>query len=152
MFRQKDPRELLHRTLTEEVNDIIRNILDDSTVWSELLFDPDYAAILKARVRSVDPSMDMRLDPCTCYADKTTNLRYQARFRMPPRSNAGLRPNNHRQLDVPLSEPFPSLKQVDQPPMLKYECQLAVDERYLFTNLSFEYQFTRADLLQDIKE
>ena len=106
MFRQKDQRDLLHRALTEEVSDIIRNILDDYSVWSELLFDPDYAAMLKARVRSVEPSMDMRLAPCTCYADKTTSLWYQATFRM-PRSNAGRGPNYQAQLDAPLSEPFP---------------------------------------------
>ena len=33
MFRQKDQRDILHRALTEEVNDIIRNIMDDSPVW-----------------------------------------------------------------------------------------------------------------------
>ena len=82
MFRQKDQGDDLHRALTEGVTDIIRNILDDSSVWSELLFDPDYAAVLKARVRSVEPSMHMRLAPCTCCADKTTSLRYQATFRM----------------------------------------------------------------------
>ena len=138
MFRQKDQRVILHRALRKEVNDIIRNILDDSTVWSELLFEPDYAAMLNARVRSVEPSMDMRLAPCTCYADKTTSLRYQATLRMLPRSKAGLGPKNHRQLDVQNSEPFPLLKQVGQPPMLKYERQLAVDERYHFTHLIFE--------------
>ena len=99
-------------------------------MWSELLFDPDYAAMLKARVRSVEPSMDMRLAQCTCSADKTTSLLYQATFRMPPRSNAGLGPNYQEQLDAPMSEPFPKLKQARQPPMLKYERQLAVDERY----------------------
>ena len=127
MFRQKDQRDYIHRALTEEVNDIIRHILDDYTVWSELLFDPDYAAMLKARVRSVEPSMDMRLAPCTCYADKTTSLWYQATFRMPPRSNAGI---GLDELDAPMSEPFPKLKQARQPPMLKYERQLAVDETY----------------------
>ena len=57
MSRQNEQRDLLHRALTEEVTDIIRNILDDYSVWSELFFDPDYAAMLKARVRSVEPSM-----------------------------------------------------------------------------------------------
>ena len=64
----KDQRDILHRALTDEVNDIIRNILDDSTVCSELLFDPAYAAMLKARFLSVEPSMDMRLAQCTCCA------------------------------------------------------------------------------------
>ena len=130
MFRQKDQRDYVHRALLDEVADIIHNILDDSSIWSELLFDPDFASMLKARVRSVEPSMDMRLAPCTCYADKTTSLRYQATFRMPPRSNAGLVPNYQDQLDAPMSEAFPKLKQARQPPMLKYERQLAVDERY----------------------
>ena len=111
----------------EEVNDIICNILHDSSMWSELLFDPDYAAMLKARVRSVEPSMDMRLAPCTCYADKTTSLWYQATFRMPPRSNAGL---GRDELDAPMSEPFPKLKQARPLPMLKYERQLTDDEKY----------------------
>ena len=31
--------------------------------------------------------------------------------------------------------------------MLKYERQLAMDERYHITHLSFEYEFTSADLL-----
>ena len=132
MFRQKDQRDILHRALSDEVQDIIRNILDDSTVWSELLFDPDYAVMLKCRVRSVEPTMDMRLAPCSCCADKTTSLRYQATVSMPPRSNAGLGPNYQAQLHAPLSEPFPKLKQARQPPMLKYERQLAVDERYHF--------------------
>ena len=67
------------------------------------------------------------------------------------RSNAGIGPNYQAQLDAPLSEPFPKLKQARQPPMLKYE-QLADDERYHFTHFSFEYEFTRADLLEDIRE
>ena len=130
MFRQKEQHDYVHKAYLDEVRDIIHNILDDSSVRSELLFDPDFAAMLKGRVRSWDPTLEMRLAPCTCYADKTTNLRYQATFRMPPRSNAGLGPNYQAQLDAPLSEPFPSLKQARQPPMLKYERQLAVDERY----------------------
>ena len=71
---------------------------------------------------------------------------------MPPRSNAGLGPNYQDQLDAPLSEPFPKLKQARQPPMLKYERQLAVDERYHFTHLTFQYELTRADLEEDIRE
>ena len=133
MFRQKDQRDYVHRALLDEVQDIIRNILDDSSIWSELLFDPDFASMLKARVRSVEPTLDMRLAPCTCYADKTTSLRYQATFRMPPRSNAGLGPNYQAQLDAPMSEPFPMLKQARQPPMLKYEPQLTDDEKYAST-------------------
>ena len=74
----------------------------------------------------------LRLAPCTCYADKTTSLRYQATFRMPPRSNAGIGPNYQAQLDAPMSEPFPKLKQARQPPMLKYE-QLTDDEKYAST-------------------
>ena len=45
MFPQKDQRDILPRALTVEVN-----IVDDSSVWSELLFDPDYAAMLKRPV------------------------------------------------------------------------------------------------------
>ena len=134
MFRQKDQCEHLQRALLDEVDDNIHNIVDDSSLWSELLFDPDYAAMLKARVRSWEPSMDMRLAQSTCYADKTTDLRYQGTFRVPPRSNAGPGPKNHRQLDVYNSEPFPSVKIDRKPPMLKYERQLAVHERYHFTH------------------
>ena len=132
MFRHKDQRDYVHRALLDEVADIIHNIFDDSSIWSELLFDPDFASMLKARVRSVEPTLDMRLAPCTCYADKTTSLRYQATFRMPPRSNAGIGPNYQAQLDAPMSEPFPKLKQARQPPMLKYE-QLTDDEKYAST-------------------
>ena len=46
----------------------------------------------------------------------------------------GLGPNYQAQLDAPLSEPFPSLKEGRQLPMLKYERQLAVDERYHFSH------------------
>ena len=124
MFRQKDQRDYIHRALTEEVTDIIGNILDDSPMWSELLFDPDFASVLKANVRWWETTMDMRHAPCTCYPDKTTCLRYQATFRMPLRSNAGL---GLDELDAPPSEAFPKLKQASQPPMLKYEHQLTDD-------------------------
>ena len=70
---------------------------------------------------------------------------------MPPRSNAGVVSIYQRELEAPLSEPFPKLKQARQPPMLKYERQLAVDESYHINYLSFEYEVSRADLLQDIK-
>ena len=109
------------------MRDIITNILDDQSVWSDLLFDLDFGAMLKARVRSWDPTLEMGLAPCTCYADKATRLRYQASFRMPPRSNAGLVPNYQRQLDAPMIEPFVKMKQAPQHPMLKYERALCVD-------------------------
>ena len=112
------------------MRDIIPNILDDGTVWSELLFDPDFAAMLRGRVRQWDPTLETRLSPCTCYADKTTSLRYQATFGIPPRSNAGLAPNYQAQLDAPWSETFPLLKKAVHPPMLNYERKLALYERY----------------------
>ena len=52
MFRQKDQRDILHRALLNEVHDSIRNSLDEESVWSELIFYPDYTAMLTARVHS----------------------------------------------------------------------------------------------------
>ena len=102
-------------------------------MWSTLLFDPDFAAMLKARVHGWEPTMVMLLAPCTCNADRTTSLRYQSTFVMPHLSLAGLGPNYQAQLDAPNSEPVPTLNDDGQPPMLKYDRQLAVDERYQST-------------------
>ena len=133
MVRQKEQLDLMHRQLLKEVNDIIVNILDEDSLWSTLLFDPDFAAMLKARVHGWEPMMDMRHAPCTCNADRTSCLRYQSTFVMPYRSRPGLCPNYQARLDAPISEPFPKLKHDRHAPMLKYERQLAVDERYQST-------------------
>ena len=42
----------------------------------------------------------------------------------------GLGPKDQAQLDAPKSEQFTNLKQTRQPPMRKYERQLAIGERY----------------------
>ena len=144
MFRQMIQRDI-HRAYMDEVRYIINNIEDDDAVWSTLLFDIEFAATLKARVQTWEPTMDMRLAPCPCNRyTRATNLQYQrptlhqSTFVMPPRSLAGLGPNYQRWLDAPMNEPFPALKYNRQPPMLKYERQLAVDERYGFPHyLSF---------------
>ena len=130
MFRQKNQRDIPHRGLLDDVHDIIRNILDDETVWAELHFDPDYSAMLKSRVHSWEPTIDMLLAPCTGNADSTTRLRYQSTFVMARRSLVGLVPDYQAQSDAPKNEPFPMLKQASQPPMLKYERQLAVHDSY----------------------
>ena len=49
---------------------------------------------------------------------------------MPPRWVAGLDPHYQQQLDAPNNESFQILKDDRQPPMLKFEGQLGVDERY----------------------
>ena len=92
MFLQKEQRDIIHRDYLEEVNDIIINIVDDNSVCSTLLFDPDFAAMLKARSHGCEPTMDMRLDPCTCNAERTTSLQYQSTFVMPHLSHTGLGP------------------------------------------------------------
>ena len=40
--------ERMHMDVLDEVKDIILNILDDHTLCSKLLFDPDYDAMFKA--------------------------------------------------------------------------------------------------------
>ena len=101
-------------------------------MWSTLLFDPDFAATLKARVQTWQPTMDMRLAPCTCHPyTRTTTLRYrhptlhQSTFVIPPRSLACI---GQDQLDAPNNEPFSKLKQARKPPMLKYERALGPDD------------------------
>ena len=130
MFLQKEQRDIIHRDSLEEVTDIIINIVDQyDSVGSTLLFDIDFAAILKTRVYVWEPTMEMRLPSCTSTADLTTVI-YQSTVVMPHRSLAGLGPNYQAQLDAPMSVPFPELKQARQPTIVKYERQLAVDERY----------------------
>ena len=103
-------------------------------MWSTLLFDPDFAATLKARVQTWEPTMNMRLAQCTCHPyTRTTILRYrpptlhQSTFVLPPRSLADL---GQQQFDAPNPEPFPMLKQARKPPVLKDERQLDDYERY----------------------
>ena len=99
IFPQKDQNELIHRDLLDECNDIMINILTEHSLWPTLLFDPNFASMLKARVRSWEPTVDMRLTPCSCNVTGTTSLRYprptlhQSTFVMPPLSNAGYVPN-----------------------------------------------------------
>ena len=47
-FRQKEQRDYGQKAYLYEMRDIIPNILDDGTVWSELLFDPDFQQCSKA--------------------------------------------------------------------------------------------------------
>ena len=91
---------------------------------------------LRSRVQTWEPTMDMRLAPCTCHPyTRTTTLRYrhptlhQSTFVMPPRSLAGIGPNYQDQLDAPNNGPFPMLKQARKPPMLKYERALGTDDK-----------------------
>ena len=151
MFREKIQHQLSSEYCTE-VNDIIKNIKNEEAMWSTLLFDPDFAATLKARVQTWEPTMDMRLAPCTCHPyTRTTTLRYghptlhQSTFVMPHRSLAGI---GQDQLDAPNNEPFPKLKQARKPPMLKYERQLGTydnstthDERYPSTLYKERFHF-----------
>ena len=109
---------------------IILNIKEEISVWSTLLFDHDFAAILKDRVQAWDPTMDMRLDPRTCNAYRTTSLRYQSTFVITHRSLTGIGPYYQARLDLPKIDPFPTPKPDRQHPMLKFERQIAVYGRY----------------------
>ena len=109
-------------------------------MWAPLVFDPEFAATRKARVHTWEPTMDIRLAPCTCNPyTRSKSLRCghpnldQSTFVMPPRSLAGPGPTYQAQLDEQNSQPFPVLKHDRQPPMLKDERQRAVDERDHFT-------------------
>ena len=109
-------------------------------VWQRcVVYTPFWFRIrrkLKALVHTWKPTMDMLLAPCICNADLTTSLRigqatlHQSTFMMPPASLGGLGANYQAQPDAPNSQPFPMLKHLLQPPMLNYERQLAVYERY----------------------
>ena len=96
MCQQKDQNDLIQRALMDELKDIIITILDDHSVSSTLLFDPDFAAMLKPRVHSREHTRDMPLATCTGSADVTTSLRYphpalhHSTFMMPPPSLAGV--------------------------------------------------------------
>ena len=76
MFSQKILQQLSSEYCTE-VNDIIKYIKNDDSMWSTLLFYPEFAATIKARVQTWEPTMDMRLAPCTCHPyTRTTTLSY----------------------------------------------------------------------------
>ena len=122
----KDQGDIIQGDDLEELNDFIINLLDDNSVRATLLFEPDFAAMLKPRVQSLAPTMEMSLAPSTGNEERTTIRRYQhttlnqSKIVMPPPSLSGLGPINPCQLDARISDPFPKLKQARQPPMLKY--------------------------------
>ena len=70
MLLQKDQR-YVHRDSLEEVTDFILNILHDNSMWSTLLFYPNFAAMLKARVHTDEPTMDI---PATRTAQRVFDL------------------------------------------------------------------------------
>ena len=75
MFRQKRKHQLSTQYCAE-VMDIIKIIKNEHTVWSTLLFDPDFGATVKARVQTWLTSMDMPLSPSTWHPyTHTTRLR-----------------------------------------------------------------------------
>ena len=148
LFKDRVARKVSSEYLLE-IGDIVRNIEKDDCLWSTLFFNPDFAAMVKSRVQTWEPTTELKQAPCTCHPfTRLTGLRYrqptlhQSTLVMPPRSLTGLGPNYQRWLDAPNSEPFPMLKHDRQPPMLKYERQLAVDERYGITHYQF---FIRAN-------
>ena len=101
-----------------EVADIIKNIENEEYLWSTLLFDHEFASIVKSRVHTLGAMMEMQVAPCSYEPyTRTTSLRYghstlhQSRFVMPPRSLTGLGPYPQLQLDAPMNEAFPQQKQ-----------------------------------------
>ena len=120
-----------------EVGDIMENIEKEDGLCSTLFFNPDFPEMVKSRVHTCEPTLEMQQAPCTCHPfTRTTSLRnphptlHQLTFVMKHRWLAGLRPNYQVQLDAPMSEPFPKLKHDRQPPKLKYERHLIMDEMY----------------------
>ena len=105
----------------------------------EALFYPEFAAMLTDRVHTREPTMEMRLAPCTCNAVRTKSLRYgqptlqQSTLLIAPRSLAGLGPNYQAQVDAPNSEPFP---------MLKYVRQHAIDQMYHISVYKHRFHFS----------
>ena len=52
-----------------EVNDIVMAILpEDDYIWSSLLYDAEFAQIIRSRVKSFEPSYATTNPPCTCRA------------------------------------------------------------------------------------
>ena len=53
-----------------EVADIVQEILRDENVWSSLLYDPDFARLVRIRVRAYEPAYGNKTPACTCRIKK----------------------------------------------------------------------------------
>ena len=58
-----------------EVTDIIENIMEEDCVWSSLLYDTDFAHIVRIRVMSYEPTQMTKLAPCTSRLKSRSNTK-----------------------------------------------------------------------------
>ena len=53
-----------------EVVDIVKEIMREENAWSSLLFDPDFARLVRIRVCSFEPACGNKTPTCTCHIKK----------------------------------------------------------------------------------
>ena len=67
LFKQKWSKHAGAQTKME-VGDVIKEINDEEYVWASLMYDTDFARVVRTRVRSYEPTYGTKIPACTCHS------------------------------------------------------------------------------------
>ena len=67
-------RKYFNWALRDQIRDVVDNIMLEDQLWSRLLFDPDFARIVRTRIMSYEPTLTTKEPYCTC------SMRYQSQY------------------------------------------------------------------------